>query len=67
MNTQSIVKYLIHLILTGLLLGSGMLSLVLIIFFIFPDNSNEGRQIKEWCAEYMPEASRSECFAETGW
>ena len=66
-RTHAVMKYLRNLILTGLFLGSGMLSLVLIIFLIFPDNSDEGRQIKEWCAEYMPEASHSECFAETGW
>ena len=66
-KTHTPVQYFRNLILTGLFLGSGMLSLVLIIFFIFPDNSDEGRQINEWCAEYMPEASRSECFAETGW
>ena len=66
-KTHAVVKYLRSLVLTGLLLCSGMLSLVLIIFFIFPDNSDEGRQIKEWCAEYMPDASRSECTAEMGW
>ena len=66
-RTHAVVKYFRNLILTGLFLGSGMLSLVLIIFLIFPDNSDEERQINEWCAEYMPEASRSACFAETGW
>ena len=66
-NTEPLKQYLRNLILTGLFLGSGMLSLVLIIFLIFPDNSDEERQINEWCAEYMPEASRSACFAETGW
>ena len=67
MNTQSILKYLIHLMLTGLLLGSVMLSLVLIRFFIFPDKSEGGREIQEWCAEYMPGASHSACTAEMGW
>ena len=66
-HTQSVLKYLIHLILTGLFLGSGMLSLVLILFFIFPDNSDEGREIEQWCSEYMPNASRSKCTAEMGW
>ena len=66
-HARSVLKYSIHLILTGLFLGSGMLSLVIILFFIFPDNSDEGREIEEWCFEYMANASRRECTAEMGW
>ena len=48
-------------------LVSEALSIILLIFLIFADNSGEGREQAEWCAEYMPEASRDECAAEAGW
>ena len=65
-KNQSFLNYVKHLIFTGLLLGSVYL-LAFILFFIFIDNSEEGREIEEWCSEYMPNASRSECTAEMGW
>tara|TARA_B100001057_G_C22301545_1_gene738473 strand:- start:259 stop:480 length:222 start_codon:yes stop_codon:yes gene_type:complete len=56
-------------VLTVILLGVCALSilLLLVIFLISLDGSEEGREQAEWCAEYMPEASRSECAAEAGW
>ena len=41
--------------------------LVLVVFLISTDSSEEALERAEWCAEYMPEASRSECFAAMGW
>ena len=35
--------------------------LVLVVFLIFTDSSEEALEKAKWCAEYMPEASRSEC------
>ena len=56
-------------VLTVILLGVCAFSilLLLIVFLISFDSSEEGREQAEWCAEYMPEASRSECAAEAGW
>ena len=67
--------YSVPTVLTGLLVGTFTvlllaafaLSIILLIFLIFADNSGEGREQAEWCAEYMPEASRDECAAEAGW
>ena len=67
--------YSVPTVLTGLLVGTFTvlllaafaLSIILLIFLIFADNSGEGREQAEWCAEYMPEATDTECAAEAGW
>ena len=64
---RSILKDLLVGALTVFLLGACAFSILLLVFRIFADNSGEGREQAEWCAEYMPEASRSECAAEAGW
>ena len=53
--------------LTVLLLGACAFGIFLVVFIVFADNSVEGREQAEWCAEYMPHASRSECATEAGW
>ena len=67
LTAQTVVKDLFKGVLVVLLLGACALSIILLIFLIFADNSEEGREQAEWCAEYMPEASRDECAAEAGW
>ena len=52
---------------TVLLLGAYAVGIFLVVFLIFADGSPEAREQAKWCAEYMPEASRSECAAESGW
>ena len=53
-HSRSVLKYSIHLIHTELFLGSGILSLVMILFFIFPDNSDEGRELKNGVLSICP-------------
>ena len=53
--------------LTVVLLGVCSFSILLIVVLILFYNSGEGREQAEWCAEYMPEATDSECAAEAGW
>ena len=52
---------------TVLVLGAYATGIFLVIFLIFANNSGEVREQAEWCAEYMPEASRRECATEAGW
>jgi hypothetical protein len=52
---------------TVLVLGAYAFSIFIIVFLIFADGSPEAREQAKWCAEYMPEASRSECATEAGW
>ena len=49
------------------ILGLCTLSIFLVVFLIFANNSGEVREQAEWCAEYIPEATHSECAAEAGW
>ena len=67
LTAQTVLRNLLVGAFTVLLLGACALSIILLIFLIFADNSGEGREQAEWCAEYMPEASRDECAAEAGW
>ena len=53
--------------LTVILLGVCSLSILLIVVLLLFNYSVERGEQAEWCAEYMPEASRSECAAEAGW
>ena len=64
---RSVLKDLIVGTFTVLLLGACAFSILSLVFLIFADNSGEGRDQAEWCAEYIPEASRDECAAEAGW
>ena len=52
---------------TVLVLGAYAVGIFLVVFLIFADGSQEAREQAKWCAEYMPEASRSECATEAGW
>ena len=56
-------------LLTVIFLGvcAFIILIVLVVFLIFAYGSGEVREHAEWCAEYMPEASHSECAAEAGW
>ena len=67
LTAQTVLRNLLVGTFMVLLLGACALSIILLIFLIFADNSGEGREQAEWCAEYMPEASRDECAAEAGW
>ena len=68
-SVPTVLKDLFRGVLTVILLGLCSLSifLLLVVFLISFDGSEEGREQAEWCAEYMPEASRDECAAEAGW
>ena len=54
-------------LLTVIFLGVCAFSIFTNVFLIFVDGSPEAREQAKWCAEYMPEASRSECATEAGW
>ena len=66
-SVTTVVKDLFKGMLTVILLGVCSFSILLIVVLILFYNSGEGREQAEWCAEYMPEASRDECAAEAGW
>ena len=68
-SVPTVAKDLFRGLLTVIFLGVctfGIL-LVVVIFLIFTDSSEEALEMAEWCAQYMPEANRSECAAEAGW
>ena len=67
LTAQTVLRNLLVGAFTVLLLGACALSIILLIFLIFADGSPEAREQAKWCAEYMPEASRSECAAKAGW
>ena len=54
-------------LLTVIFLGVCAFSILIIVVVVVANYSNEAREQAKWCAEYMPEASRSECAAEAGW
>ena len=68
-SVPTVVGNLFRGILTVIFLGVCFFSILLIVvvFLIFADGSEEAREKAEWCAEYMPDASSSECAAEAGW
>ena len=68
-TVPTVAKDLFQGLLTVIFLGVctfGIL-LVVVVFLIFTDSSEEALEMALWCAQYMPEASRSECAAEAGW
>ena len=67
LTAQTVVKDLFKGVLTVLILGVCAFSIFLIIFIVVANNSPDVREQAEWCAEYMPDASSSECAAEAGW
>ena len=66
-SVSTVAKDLFRGVFVVLLLGAYAVGIFLVIFLIFADGSPEAREQAKWCAEYMPEASRSECAAEAGW
>ena len=54
-------------LLTVIFLGVSVFSLLIVVVVVVANYSSEAREQAKWCAEYMPEASRSECAAEAGW
>ena len=68
-SVPTVAKNLFRGLLTVIFLGVctfGIL-LVVIVFLISTDSSEVALERAEWCAEYMPETSDSECAAEAGW
>lgn len=63
----TVAKDLFRGLLTVIFLGVCTFGILLVVFLIFANNSSVVREQAEWCAEYMPEASPSECAAEAGW
>ncbi len=68
-SVPTVLNDLFRGMLTVIFLGvcSFSILLVVVVFLIFADGSEEAREKAEWCAEYMPDATDSECAAEAGW
>ena len=66
-SVPTVVRNLFRGMLTVILLLVCSFSILLIVVLILFNNSEEVREQAEWCAEYMPEATDSECAAEAGW
>ena len=66
-SVHTVIRDLLVGAYTVLVLGAYAVGIFLVGFLIFADGSPEAREQAKWCAEYMPEASRSECAAEAGW
>ena len=54
-------------LLTVIFLGVSAFSILIIVVVVAANYSSEAGEQAKWCAEYMPEASRSECATEAGW
>lgn len=54
-------------LLTVIFLGVSVFTLLIVVVVVVANYSSEAREQAEWCAEYMPKASRIECAAEAGW
>ena len=66
-SVPTVVRNLFRGMLTVILLGVCSFGILLIVVLILFNNSVEMGEQAEWCAEYMPEATDSECAAEAGW
>ena len=68
-SVPTVANNLFRGLFTVLFLGVCAFSILLVavVFLLFVDSSEEALERNEWCSEYMPEASRSECAAEAGW
>ena len=66
-SVPTVANDLFRGLLTVIFLGLCAFSIFLVVFLIFASNSGVVLEQAEWCAEYMPTASRSECDAEAGW
>ena len=68
-SVPTVAKYLFRGLFTVIFLGvcTFGISLVLVVFLISADSSEEALERAEWCVELMPEAIDSECAAEAGW
>ena len=69
LTVPTVAKDLFRGLITVIFLGVCAFSILLVavVFLLFVDSSEEALERNEWCSEYMPEASRSECAAEAGW
>lgn len=67
LTVPTVAKDLFRGLLTVIFLGINVFSLLIVVVVVVANYSSEAREQAEWCAEYMPEASRSECAAEAGW
>ena len=67
LTVPTVAKDLFRGLFTVISLGVCAFSIFLVVFLVVANNSGVVREQAEWCAEYMPEASRTECAAEAGW
>jgi len=67
LTVPAVAKDLFKGLLTVILLGVCVFSILIVVVIVVANNSGEMREKAEWCAEYMPEVSRSECKTEAGW
>ena len=66
-STPPVLKNIFVGLLTVLFLGASVMITFFTIFLVVVDGSEETRQEREWCAEFVPEATHSECYAKMGW
>ena len=66
-SVPTVAKDFFRGLLTVIFLGVYTFSIFLVVFLIFASNCGVVREQAEWCAEYMPEVTESECAAEAGW
>ena len=66
-SVPTVARNLFRGMLTIILLGVCSFSILLVVVLILANNSGEMREKAEWCADYMPKASRSQCAAAAGW
>lgn len=65
-SVPTVAENLFRGVLTVLLSGACALSMFLVVFLVFTNNSGEVGERTECCTEYMPTANRIECAAEAG-
>jgi len=66
-SVPTVANDLFRGLLTVIFLGVYAFGIFIVVFLIFASNSGVVLEQAEWCAEYMPTASRNECDAEAGW
>ena len=67
LTVPTVSKDLFRGLLTAIFLGVCVFSILIVVVVVVANNSSETREKAEWCAEYIPKATYSECAAEAGW
>ena len=67
LTVPTVARDLFRGLLTVIFLVICVFSLLIVVVIVVANNSSEVQEKAEWCAEYMPKATYSECAAEAGW